>query len=114
VIYQKECAEYKISSTSPAYIVGANEVYLFNTRTRVIKYLVASKRDGFTIKGTTVKDYDADLSFKKTLRKPEEMIKSINKSTKLRALKALKALKTKQNATDGRINADTIILKINQ
>lgn len=114
VIYQKECAEYKISSTSPAYIVGASEVYLFNTKTRVIKYLVASSRDGFIIKGTTVKNYDADLSFKKTLRKPEEMIKSINKSTKLRALKALKALKTKQNATDGRINADTIILKINQ
>lgn len=114
VIYQKECADFKISSTSPAYIVGATEVYLFNTKTRVLKYLVTDNSNGFTVSGTTVKNYDAELSFKKKLRKPEEMIDAINKSTKLRALKALKALKTKDSPTDGRINADTVILKVNK
>lgn len=114
VIYQKECADFKISSTSPAYIVGATEVYLFNTKTRVMKYLVTDNSNGFTVSGTTVKNYDAELSFKKKLRKPEEMIDAINKTTKLRALKALKALKTKDSPTDGRINADTIILKVNK
>lgn len=114
VIYQKECADFKISSTSPAYIVGATEVYLFNTKTRVIKYLVTDNKDGFTVSGTTVKNYDEQLSFKKKLRKPEETIDSINKVTKLRALKALKALKTKASSTDGRINADTVILKVNK
>jgi hypothetical protein len=54
------------------------------------------------------------LSFKTTLRKPEENIDSINKVTKLRALKALKALKTADNPTDSRINADTVILKVNK
>ena len=43
-----------------------------------------------------------------------KMIDAINKSTKLRALKALKALKTKDSSTDGRINADTVILKVNK
>lgn len=114
VIYQKECADFKISSTSPAYIVGATEVYLFNTKTRVMKYLVTDNSNGFTVSGTTVKNYDTELSFKKKLRKPEEMIDAINKTTKLRALKALKALKTKASSTDGRINADTIILKVNK
>ena len=114
VIYQKECADFKISSTSPAYIVGATEVYLFNTKTRVMKYLVTDNSNGFTVSGTTVKNYDTELSFKKKLRKPEEMIDVINKSTKLRALKALKALKTKDSPTDGRINADTVILKVNK
>ncbi len=114
VIYQKECADFKISSTSPAYIVGATEVYLFNTKTRVMKYIVTDNSNGFTVSGTTVKNYDTELSFKKKLRKPEEMIDAINKSTKLRALKALKALKTKDSPTDGRINADTIILKVNK
>jgi hypothetical protein len=114
VIYQKECADFKISSTSPAYIVGATEVYLFNTKTRVIKYLVTDNKDGFIVSGTTVKNYDEELSFKKKLRKPEETIDSINKVTKLRALKALKALKTKASSTDGRINADTVILKVNK
>ena len=113
VIYQKESTDYKITSTSPAHIVGATEVYLFNTKTRVIKYLVTDKREGFTISGTTIKNYDKELSFKKKLRKPEESIDSINKVTKLRALKALKALKTAETATDARINSDTIILKVN-
>ena len=114
VIYQKESAEYKITSTSPAYIVGATEVYLFNTKTRVIKYLVTNNNDGFIVKGTSIKNYDEELSFKKKLRKPEETIDSINKVTKLRALKALKALKTAEKPTDSRINADTVILKVNK
>ncbi len=114
VIYQKESAEYKITSTSPAYIVGATEVYLFNTKTRVIKYLVTNNNDGFIVKGTSIKNYDEELSFKKKLRKPEETIDSINKVTKLRALKALKALKTADKPTDSRINADTVILKVNK
>ena len=114
VIYQKESAEYKITSTSPAYIVGATEVYLFNTKTRVIKYRVTNNNDGFIVKGTSIKNYDEELSFKKKLRKPEETIDSINKVTRLRALKALKALKTTQSATDARINADTVILKVNK
>ena len=114
VIYQKESADYKITSTSPAYIVGATEVYLFNTKTRVIKYLVTNNKDGFIVKGTSIKNYDEELSFKKKLRKPEETIDSINKVTKLRALKALKALKTAEKPTDSRINADTVILKVNK
>jgi len=113
VIYQKESTDYKITSTSPAHIVGATEVYLFNTKTRVLKYLVTDKREGFIISGTSIKNYDKELSFKKKLRKPEESIDSINKVTKLRALKALKALKTAETATDARINSDTIILKVN-
>lgn len=114
VIYQKESTDYKITSTSPAHIVGATEVYLFNTKTRVLKYLVTDKREGFIISGTSIKNYDKELSFKKKLRKPEETIDSVNKMTKIRALKALKALKTAQSETDARINADTIILKVNK
>ena len=114
VIYQKESTDYKITSTSPAHIVGATEVYLFNTKTRVLKYLVTDKREGFIISGTSIKNYDKELSFKKKLRKPEESIDSINKVTKLRALKAFKALKTAEKPTDARINADTIILKVNK
>ena len=114
VIYQKESTDYKITSTSPAHIVGATEVYLFNTKTRVLKYLVTDKREGFIISGTSIKNYDKELSFKKKLRKPEETIDSINKVTKLRALKAFKALKTAEKPTDARINSDTIILKVNK
>jgi len=46
------------------------------------------------------------------LRKPEAMIETIGKATKAKAFKEFRALKTKESSTDGRINRDTVILKI--
>jgi hypothetical protein len=93
-------------------MVGAHALYLFNTKTRVMKYLVSDRRDGFLVKGSTIHGYDQEESFKKMLRKPEAMIETIGKATKSKALKEFKALKTKQSTTDARINRDTVILKI--
>ena len=112
VLYLKESPEYKIASVPPEQIVGAQGVYLFNTKTRVIKYLLSDRRDGFIVKGSTIGGYDQEVSFKKMLRKPEEMIEIIGKATKSKAMKSLKALKTKESTTDARINRDTVILKI--
>ena len=112
VLYLKESSEYKIASVPPEQIVGAQGVYLFNTKTRVMKYLLSYRRDGFTVKGSTIHGYDEETSFKKMLRKPEAMIEIIGKATKTKALKELKSLKTKESKTDGRINRDTVILKI--
>ena len=112
VIYQKENAEFKVTSTPPVNIIGAMEVYLFNTKTRVIKYLACERREGFAVRGTTILHFDSEQSFKKKLRKPELTLTSLAKSTKAKALKELKALKTAQTPADGRINADTVILKV--
>jgi hypothetical protein len=46
------------------------------------------------------------------LRKPDEWLSSMSKITKAKARKALQDLKTKQSEANGRINADTIILKV--
>jgi hypothetical protein len=112
VKYEKENAEFKITSVPPINIIGAMEVYLFNTKTRVMKYLVCQRREGFAIKGTTILHFDAEQSFKKKLRKPELMLTSLAKSTKAKGIKELKALKTAETAADGRINADTVIVKV--
>lgn len=112
VIYQKENPEFKVTSTPPVNIIGAMEVYLFNTKTRVIKYLACERREGFAVRGTTILHFDSEQSFKKKLRKPELTLTSLAKSTKAKALKELKALKTAQTPADGRINADTVILKV--
>ena len=112
LIYLKESSEYKIASVTPEQIIGAQAVYLFNTKTRVMKYLVSDRRDGLMVKGSTIHGYDQEASFKKMLRKPETMIETIGKSSKAKALKEFKALKTKQSETDARVNKDTVILKI--
>ena len=112
VKYEKENIEFKITSVPPLNIVGAMEVYLFNTKTRTMKYLTSQRREGFAIKGTTILHFDTEQSFKKKLRKPELTLTSLAKSSKSKGLKELKALKTAETPADGRINADTVIVKV--
>lgn len=112
VKYMSSSAEYKITSVDPTNIIGAKEVYLFNVKTRTATYLTTQAARGFEIKGTTIQNIDDQVSYKKRIRKPEDWLASMSKTTKARARKSLEELKTKSSEANGRINADTIILKV--
>jgi len=109
--FQKECPTYKVSSVDPLNIIGANEVYLFNTKYRTITRLVSAQETGFTVKGTTIYGFDETKSFKKKIRKPEEFFNDNLKSTRARLAKAFESIKTTQSAAVGRTNEETILLK---
>lgn len=110
VSYLKDSAEFKLTSIDPANIVGASEVYLFNSKYRTLSRLVSSAREGFTIKGTTIQGVDTAASGKKKLRKPEEFFK-IAGTTKAKINKAFTDIKTKPAEANGRINGETLIYK---
>jgi hypothetical protein len=112
VQYLKDSAEYKIASVSPVDIVGASEVWLFNTKYRTLSRLETSSRSGFTVKGTTIQDVDLEKSDKKKLRKPEEFFSEVSTTTKAKLNKVYNAIRTKPSKTTGRINTDTIIFKV--
>lgn len=111
VQYQKDSAEFKVTSVDPINIVGANEVYLFNTKYRTLSHLVTSSSSGFTIRGTTIQDIDLEKSKKKKLRDPNAVLSNIL-TTKAKAIKTFNELKTAEAETNGRINSETIILKV--
>jgi len=112
VQYLKDSAEYKIASVDPTTIVGATEVWLFNVKYRTMSRLVTSSKTGFTGKGTTIQDVDLEASGKKKLRKPDEFFAETAKTTKAKIKKTYDAIRTKEAATTGRINSDTIIYKV--
>ncbi len=112
VKFQKESAEYKLTSVDPANIVGATEVYLFNTKYRQLIQLVAASVDGFSVKGTTITNLREEACIKKTLRKPEDVLTEIGKTTKARVNKVFIDIKTKSAIANGRLNEETIILKV--
>ena len=112
VQYQKESAEYKLTSVDPANVIGATDVYLFNTKSRQLIQLVAASVDGFSIRGTTITNFSETSSWRKTLRKPEEVLTSIGKTTKARVAKVFIDIATKAAPANGRLNEDTIILKV--
>jgi len=118
--YAKTDEKYKLASVNPIEIIGASEVWVFNVKTRKLGKYVASnvdpkgmKRDGtgLTVKGTTIQGFDEKLSIQKTLRKPEETLKEFKSAGKVKLRKFLEELSTTDTKLNGRINADTVILK---
>lgn len=111
VKYLDESKEYKISSIAPENIIGAKQVWLFNTKTRALSKIESSTKDGLSIKGTTIQDFDDDLSQTKLVRKPLEVIPNVMSGGKIVLRKLMDGLTTKASKATGRINSDTIIMR---
>ena len=67
-----------------------------------------------SVKGTTLIGFDEESSIQKTLRKPEEQLKLFKNSGKVKLRTFMETIATTDTKLNGRINADTIILKITQ
>jgi len=116
--YQINDSELGIASIHPTEVVNANELWVYNTKTRKIGvYHAINKdprnmgRDGLTVKGTTIQDFNPDESLQKTLRKPKEQISNWTGNAKTKFAKTFEELKTTPIKLNGRINDSTIILK---
>lgn len=109
--YLKESKEHKLVSINPTSIVGANRIYLFNVKSRIITELVCRLSQGFEVNGTTIKGIDEDISRNIRLRKPDEFLPLVLKKTPNQINKEWGKLTTKPGNANGRVNKDTIILR---
>ena len=107
VKYMKSFEELKLTSVKPENIIGAKEVWIYNTKYRKVQVYRAMA--DLAIKGTTIIGFDVADSKSMTLRKPEEFFKGLT-MTKRPLNAAFKTLKTKPAAPNGRINEECIIL----
>jgi hypothetical protein len=108
--YCKDFPQLKIVSINPAEIVGAQELWVYNTKTRKLGKYIASNSDGFVVKGTTIENF-TDKSVSKTLRKPEQQLLEFTKSNKVQLRKFLESIKATETQLNGRINTDTVLLR---
>ena len=112
--YMKEEKTLKLVSINPVDIVGAQELWAYNTKTRKLyKYIADSLTGPLGVKGTSITGYDEVKSVGKTLRKPEEKLKEFAKATKVQLRKFLEEIKATETQANGRINADIVLLRIN-
>lgn len=111
VKYLKHDAVLKLDSADPIQLVGAKKVYLYDTKYKRMTKLVCAVGSGFTVKGTTLQDFDAEKSTVTFFKKPERDIK---KGMGIRELDAaMKASNSKRNPpATGRINENTIIMNV--
>jgi hypothetical protein len=121
VKYKVKDEKYQLVSVNPIDIVGANELWVFNTKTRKLGKYVAINQDpkgmqregtGLSVKGTTIIGFNEDESIQRTLRKPEEQLKEFKACGKVKLRKFMDTVKTIETKMNGRINADTILLKV--
>lgn len=111
--YLKQDTALKIVSINPVDIVGAELLWVYNVKNRKIGRYVAEAMGGVLgVKGTTITGYDANKSTQKTLRKPEESIKQFLSASKVELRKYIENIRTTEITLNGRINADTILLKV--
>lgn len=111
--YKKEDNDFKIASINPMTIVGAGKVFLFNTKHRQLTCLITnSASKGFEVSGSTIKNIDENLSWKMTLRKPEDVLPIILAKTTNQIDKVISNLTTKKSKANGRVNAEVILLRV--
>jgi hypothetical protein len=111
--YAKDYAALKLMSISPADIIGASELWVYNIKTRkLFKYVADSLTGPLGIKGTSLTGFDAAKSVGKVLRKPEEKLKEFARASKVQLRKFLEEVKATETLGNGRINSDTVLLKV--
>ncbi len=111
--YRKSDERYKLQSIDPILIPRCQMVWVFNCKTRKLTQYNAVGRNGIMVKGTTLKDYDIDTSVSKTVRKPDMVLsKLLNTDGKIAMRNIWNTLTTTETKANGRINADTVILKV--
>lgn len=111
--YQKEDATYKIASVSPEKVIGAMELWTFNTKYKTITRLTAIDRGGLQVKGTSITNYCESSSITRSVgrKDPNEFLKRILEGGKLVLRKVFDEIKT-QKPLAYRINENTILLRV--
>lgn len=110
--FKKEDNEYKLASIPPINIPGAMRLYLFNTKNRMLTELVTIRAEGLEVKGTTISGIDIETSRSTKLRKPEDFLKIVLTKTPNQINKEWSKLTTKTTEANGRVNKDTILLRV--
>jgi len=112
LIYCKEFEDLKLQSIEPKLIIGATQLWVYNTKTRKLGCYIAEDASGFTVKGTSIQGFSESKSVQKKLRKPEVTIPEILKGGKVYLRNALAEIKAVESPLTGRLNSDTILVKV--
>lgn len=110
--FQKTNPQLKVVSIDPATIVGAKELWVYNTKSRKLGKYVADEFADLSIKGTSIIGFNETLSVQKTLRKPEEQLNAFKSAGKVQLRKFLDDIKAVDIKLNGRINDEILLLRV--
>ena len=110
--FKKTDEPLKLVSVNPADIIGAQELWVFNSKTRKLGKYVAEEFKELGVKGTTITGFSEMKSVQKTLRKPGEQLAAFKAAGKVVLRKFLEDINAVDTKMNGRLNEETILLKV--
>jgi hypothetical protein len=111
--YLRQFDELKLQSEPVIKLVGASEIWLYESKKRKLIHVVADSHIGsITVKGNNLIGFDPSKTLQKTLRRPAEQIKAIVGAAAATARKNYQDIKAIETKFNGRGTADLIILKV--
>ena len=110
--FMKTNEPLKLVSINPVDIIGAGELWVYNTKSRKLGKYVAAEFNTLGVKGTSITGFDENKSICKTLRKPEEKLKEFKASGKIALRKFLDDINATDTKMTGRLNEEIILLKV--
>lgn len=110
--YMKEFTDLKLKSIDPTSIIGVMQLWIYNTKTRKLGVYHADDAAGLSMKGSSILNFSESKSVQKKLRKPEVTIPDILSGGKVFMRSAMENIRAVESTLNGRINKDTILLKV--
>ena len=106
--------KYKVASIKPEDIIGSTELWIFNIKTRKLGIYIAEDNCTLQVKGTTLQFFNSSTSVSKTLRKAEDQLREFNSASSAKKRKFIPNINGVETKLNGRINADTVLLKVSK
>ncbi len=109
--YLKEFPEFQLESIDPEQIIGATQLWVYNTKYRTVGVYHTDVHGGFKVKGCTIQGYDPKRSIQKKLRKPEDVLSRVLSGGKIILKKIHTEVNCKETKLNGRINNNIVLLR---
>lgn len=110
--YLTEFPDLGLKSIHPTKIVGAQQLWVYNTKNKKLGVYYASGASGFSVKGSSLLGWDPESSSQNGLRKPMDVLPKVLEAGKIALNKILPSLTTISTKMNGRFNAETIIVRV--
>lgn len=108
----KEFKELNLKSIDVKSILGATQLWVYNTKYRKLGCYHASDASGFSIKGTTILNFNETKSVQKKLRKPEVSVPEVMNAGKVMLRNFIDGIRAVESPLTGRLNEDVVLLRV--
>ena len=110
--YMTEFKELNLTSIKVTDIIGSMILWVYNTKTRKLGVYHADDAGGLSVKGSGILNFSESKSIQKKLRKPEQMLPEVLSGGKVFLRNVMDSIRAVDSKLTGRINGDTILLRV--